>query len=258
MRKNILVALIAASTLFVGCDSANDSGAIQVHFRVADGSQSLAKTAAGTLEIAGSNGTLRLTGVHLIVAEFELDRLNDDDCDLLTDAQDDDNCEEFEAPPFFVDLPLDETTVTVASANITPDTYKELDFEIENLEDDEDSAVQTAALLAQIRTDFPAWPAKASMAFVGEFETPGPGGEVRPFTVYADAEIEIEMAFDPPITIDTANEDQITIVVDPSEWLKDADGSVVDLSTFDYGSSGELIEFEVEIENGFKEIEFED
>ena len=96
------------------------------------------------------------------------------------------------------------------------------------------------------------------MAFVGEFETPGPGGEVRPFTVYADAEIEIEMAFDPPITIDTANEDQITIVVDPSEWVKAADGSVVDLSAFDYGSTGELIEFEVEIENGFKEIEFED
>ena len=180
MRKNVLVALIAAATLFVGCDSADESaGTVQVQFRLADGTQTLSKTAAGTLEIDGSNGTLRLTEVHLIVAEFELDRLNDDDCDLLGDQLDDDDCEKFQAPPFFVNLPLDETQVTVAASSITPDTYKELDFEIEDLGDDDFPAGVAEALLAEVRADFPAWPSKASMVFVGEFETAG-GEESAP------------------------------------------------------------------------------
>ncbi|MDX1741260.1 MAG: hypothetical protein R3178_08210, partial [Rhodothermales bacterium] len=77
-------------------------------------------------------------------------------------------------------------------------------------------------------------------------------GEVRPFTKYAEAEIEIELDFNPPITIDSGSAD-ITVVVDPSEWLAAPDGSVLDLSTVE-----DLFEFEVEIENGFKEIEFDD
>ncbi len=250
MQKNILLAILAASVLFVGCDSADVSdGTVQVQFRVADGSQTLNKTAAGMIEIPGSNGTLRLTGVYLIAAEFELDRLDDDDCDLLEDQLEDDGCEEFEAPPFFVDLPLDNAQVTVAAGMITPDTYKELDFEIEDLGDDDFPAGVAEALLAEVRNDFPDWPSRASMAFVGEFETTS--GDLRSFTKYAQAEIEIEMDFNPPITIDAGSAD-ITVTIDPSEWLKAADGSVLDLSSVE-----DLFEFEVEIENGFKEIEFD-
>ncbi len=243
--------LIAAATLFVGCDSADESaGTVQVQFRLADGAQTLNKTAAGMIEIPGSNGTLRLTGVHLVVAEFELDRVNDNDCDLVGDARDDGDCEEFEAPPFFVDLPLDDRAVVVASSTITPDTYKELDFEIEDLGDDDFPAGVAEALLAEIRTDFPDWPSRASMVFVGEFETTG--GDVRTFTKYAQAEIEIEMAFDPPVTIDATSSD-ITVVIDPAEWLTSSDGAVLDLSTVE-----DLFEFDVEIEPGFKEVEFDD
>jgi hypothetical protein len=228
MRKNILPILLAASVLLVGCDSAEESsGTVQVQFRLADGAQTLNKT-----------------------SEFELDRANDDSCDLLADGEDDDHCEKFESLPFFVDLPLDNRAVTVASSSIDPDDYKELDFEIEDLGDDDFPTGVAEALLAQIRTDHPDWPDRASMAFVGEFETTG--GEVRTFTRYAQAEIEIEMAFDPPITIDAGSAD-ITVVVDPTDWMKAADGSVLDLSTVD-----NLFEFEVEIENGFKEVEFDD
>ena len=256
MRFNIIAALLAVSTLLIGCDSVDETGGrTSVKFQVV-GSSAAAKTAAGTLEIAGTNGTLRLTGVHLIVAEFELERLEYDDCDLLGEL-DDDGCEEFQAPPFFVDLPLDNTEVTVAASSITPDTYKELEFEIERLDDDDVPAAVAAALLAEIRQDIPDWPSRASMAFVGEFEETG--GAIRPFTVYADAEIEIEMDLVPPITIDSAADDHdITVVVDPSEWLKSVDGSVLDLSARDYGTTGDLLEFEVEIEDGFKEIEFDD
>lgn len=258
MRFNIIAALLAVSTLLIGCDSVDETGGqTSVKFQVVGGS-SAAKTAAGMLEISGTNGTLRLTGVHLIVAEFELERLNHDDCDLLSELEDD-GCEEFQAPPFFVELPLDNTEVTVAVASITPDTYKELEFEIERLDDDDVPAAVAAALLEEIRKVFPNWPARASMAFVGEFEeSVESGGAIRPFTVYADAEIEIEMPLVPPITIDSAADDHdFTVVVDPSEWLKSVDGSVLDLSARDYGTTGELMVFEVEIENGFKEIEFD-
>ena len=110
----------------------------------------------GRLVLAGPNpaidrpdpGEAGFSG-SLIVAEFELDRLEDDDCDLEGEARDTGDCEEFEAPPFFVNLPLDETQVTVAAASITPDTYKELDFEIEDLGDDDFPAGVAEALLAE-------------------------------------------------------------------------------------------------------------
>ncbi len=254
-----LSALLAGALLVLstGCDSSSTDGTdVRLGFRVENASLSNAKTAADTLEIAGSNGTLRIMDVRLIAAEFELERQSDDDCDLLTGEAHDD-CEEFELPPFFVDLPLDETRVTIGAANIAPDTYDELEFEIENLDDDDGNPGVAAVLLSEIRTQFPDWPQKASVLLEGEFEPTG--GTPQPFRVYVDAEIEIEMDLSPPLTIDADGvSEDLSIVVDPAMWLLRTDGTVVDLSAADFSNTGDLFEFEVEFENGFKEIEFDD
>lgn len=250
----LVTVLLVVST---GCDSSGTDGTdVRLGFRVENASLLKAKTAVDMLEITGSNGTLRIMDVRLIAAEFELERISDEDCDLLT-GEAHDNCEEFELPPFFVDLPLDETRVTIGAANIEPDTYDELEFEVENLDDDDGNPGVADALLTDIRAQFPDWPQKASVLLEGEFEPTG--GTPQPYRVYVDAEIEIEMDLSPPLTIDADGvSEDLTIVVDPAMWLLRTDGTVVDLSAADFSNTGDLYQFEVEFENGFKEIEFDD
>ncbi len=259
MHKILLTAIATFAFLLAGCDSASDNGGeVRVNFELAAASAAkLGKTAAGELSISGTNGTLTLTDVRLIVAEFELERQEHDlACESTVD---DDGCEKFESPPFFLPLPLETTTVTVARGTIPPDTYDKLEFEIEDLEDDpeDDDFAAVQALLTTIRGEFADWPDKASMLLVGQFD-PG-DSPVRDFRVYAEAEIEIELDLNPPLVIDSEGADyDVTIRVDPTLWLMNTDGTVRDLSSFDYDLTGNLLEFEVEIQNGFKEVEVQD
>jgi hypothetical protein len=64
-----------------------------------------------------------------------------------------DDCEDFDSGPRFVDVPLGGTTVTVASGPAPAGTYREVGFEVENLEEDEENPVERErieALLAQL------------------------------------------------------------------------------------------------------------
>ena len=46
--------------------------------------------------------------------------------------------------------------------------------------------------------------------------------------------------------------------VRPDIWFSRPDGSVIDLSMYDYDETGAVLEFELEMENGFTEIEIDD
>ena len=148
----------------------------------------MARPAAGPSEpaLSGSNGELGLTTIAFIVSELELD------CD---DDGRTGPCADFEAPPAFVVLPLGTGTVDVTSRAIPAGTYDELEFEVEDLDvDDEDGPtkrVQIEALVAEIRSIYPDFPAEASMVVESAF-TPT-DGDARPFRVYFDAEVEVEI-----------------------------------------------------------------
>ncbi|HEX7050145.1 MAG TPA: hypothetical protein VF188_08100 [Longimicrobiales bacterium] len=222
-----------------------------------------AGVAAGDLAIEGSNGTLTLTDVRLVVAEFELERADDGDCDSSGEGNPCDEFEdEFELAPYFLDLPLTGEAAVVGSDQVPEGTYEEIEFEVEDLEveddDDADKATQIRDLFESIRSEFADWPDSASMLVTGTF-TPTDGDPV-PFRVYVDAEIEIELEFEPPVTLSAADIDrEVTIHVDPGAWFRDATGRVLDLSAFDYDATGRLFEFEAEFEldHGF-EIEHGD
>ncbi len=85
-----------------------------------------------------------------------------------------------------------------------------------------------------------------------------PGG-LEEFTTYFEAEIEVEMDLDPVLTIVSgevqAGGATITILLMPDVWFRRADGTVWNLADL----QDELVEFELEIEDGFKlEIEIDD
>ena len=206
--------------------------------------------------LEGTNGTLTLTDVRLIVAEFELDRAGVN-CDEVVDE---DACEKFEAPPAFIDLPLAGGAALAVEQPVPAGEYKELDFEIEDLEDDEDEAElaqQIRELRDSILAEFPDWPDKASVLVTGEF-TPT-AGTATEFRAYFEAEIEIERHFEPPLLIaDGGAGATVTVNIDPSVWFRSPDGTVLDLTEYDYDATGQVWEFKVEFEDGVTELEWED
>ena len=256
----------------VGAVACGDSTGVEgpqnvtVNFRVTDGSAPMATGPAvgpalvgGPLEIAGSNGTVSLDEIHIIINEVEL-KPADGSCDAVEISSSSDDCPEFEAPPRFLDLPLDGTPVDAVTAAIPTGTYKELDFEIEDLEDDEDEpgmAAQIEMVRSQILTQFSNWPRKASALIVGSFQPVG--GTAEAFEVYIDAEIEIEFELVPNLVIadDGAASRSLTVDVRPEIWFLNPDGSVLDLRAWDYDSTQRLLEIEVEMEESFTEIEID-
>lgn len=247
---------IAFAALSAACGDSptgrGDDGRVRLRFGV-EGSQALASSSArlqagGTdgLTLTGSNGTLRIDDIRLVVAEFELD--GDDDvnrCDDGTPATDD--CEDFDVGPMFIDLPLSAGPASVATGDIPPGVYDELEFEVEDLDDDEENPTERArieALRQQILAAFPDWPRDASMLVVGSF-TPV-GGAARPFRVFVEAEIEIETQLAPPLTVGQGESRSVDVTLDPAVLFRNG-ANVLDLSS----SSGRL-ELEFEVENGFR------
>jgi hypothetical protein len=209
------------------------------------------------LVLTGTNGTLTIEEIRVIVNEVEL-KPSDGTCDQIENSISDD-CPEFEAPPRFLDLPLDGEPITAVTGLIPAGTYKEIDFEIEDLEDDEEDAAQAAAIEAvrlEILGVIPDWPRKASTLVVGTFEPAG-GGAAIDFRVFLDAEVEIEMPLLPNLVVaddGTASRD-LTVDVRPDIWFGGPNNTVLELHLWDYDSTGQLLEFEVEMENGFTHIE---
>ena len=245
-RNKIVESLGIAAALLAGVacsDSAgpDDTGAVIVRVSGAAGMSFVAELL--TLDVPGSIGVLTIDAIHLIVDEFKLERV-EDACEDLNG--DDDACENFEAPPFFVAVPLDGDDIGIVSQAIPADTYEELKFETKAPEDD-------GSLLAEIRLQFDDWPEDASAHVIGTF-TPDVGEPV-PFRVFFDAEVKVELEFDPPFEVVEGEDQAVTVFVDPAIWFANPDGSVVDLSTFDFDETGEVVKLEVKFENGFTKVE---
>lgn len=271
MRLRVLVAAVAA--LAVGCGDATGPGVgsqVALQFGTSPGTAAspaltpLGLAGAGALSIAlpGSNGTLQLDTIHVVVSEFELERADGfegcDDVDSDMDSDGNDDCEEFDAGPLFLGLDLESGPTTVATALVPPGTYDEIEFEIEDLEDDDDDdGARIREIREAIQSQFPDWPREASMRVVGSF-TPM-GGEPQPFVAYFEAEVEIELEFETPfvVTDDEASR-TITVELDPGAWFARSDGSVWNLALYDYESTGQVVEFEFEMEQGFGGVDHDD
>lgn len=257
LRRTPWVALAAAPLLLTGCGDATgpeDTARVRVAFTTTaptvgsvDGLS--ASLLADERVLTGSNGTLRITDMRMIVAELELEGPeacleSDDDGELELEE-----CE-FEAPPFLLTVPLEGGEVVVASTDVPLGTYSELKFEIEDLELDEDDEDRTRQAITNLRSQlqaaFPAFPSEASAVVVGSF-TPT-GGAARPFVVFLDADVEVELDLAPPLVIDDAGASRtLTVQLDPAAWFLDG-GRVLDLSAL----NGRLVELEEEFRSGIR------
>ena len=260
--RKVLAALALFSLALAGCGDSpsgpgGGDGRVSLAFgvaggalasRAAEGGGPLLQTGDGPLVVAGANGTLSITDVRLVVAEFEVD--GDDDVNRCGTTGGGDDCEDFNAGPMFVDLPLTGGVVQVSTGDIPAGVYREVEFEIEDLDDDEEDPAERAriaALWQQIRAQFTDWPRDASMLVTGTF-TPAGGGAPRAFRVFFEAEIEIEVGLNPPLTVTEGSADrQVSILLDVPAIFRTG-GNVVDLSAM----NGQLVEYESRLRTGFR------
>lgn len=273
MIRRILTTALAAG-VFAACgDSTGPEGTANLSIAFATtaetnsgGADLAALSTPGTarsIEVGGTNGTLIIDEIWVIVSEFELegalaacdDAFGDDDGD---DDGFDDDCEEFESPATLVRIPTDGTRLEVLSAAVPLGTYSELEWEVEDVDfdDDDDDEQELQNVRAEIEDAFGAgvWPAEASMAVAGTFQAEGTT-DVVPFTTFFDAEIEVEMDLSPALVISEEGASrELTIVLSPEIWFQNVDGSVMNLAALD----GEVVEFEAEFEDGVLEIERDD
>ena len=258
LRTLVTAALAAAPLALAACSDSTGSdapGQVRLRFGVAAGASALKApgaplaAAGGPLALTGSNGSLSITGIRVVLDKFQLRGVHDQPCaggaGSTDDAGDDDSGEcEFDAPPLFLDLPLDGSQLTAATGTVPPGTYDHVRFRVKNLEtsddddgaDDDDDAAE-AALFQQVRAQFPDWPAKASMRVTGTF-TPT-GGAARPFTAYLDAEVRLVLPISPPLAVtEGSSTGEVSVLLDPSVIFRTG-AQVLDLSQLN-GRLGEL------------------
>jgi len=262
--RTLVTAVLAATPIALAAcsDSTGSSapGRVQLHFGVAAGGSALRAVDAplaavgGPLAVTGTNGTLSITAIHVVVSKFKLRGVHDQPCTGSAGSTDDNGTDdagecEFQAGPLFLDLPLDGSQLTAATGTVPPGTFDRVRFRVRNLDldddddddaDDDDAAerARVTALFGQIRSRFPDWPAKASMRVTGTF-TPT-GGAARPFTAYLRAEVRLELPISPPLVVtEGSSTGEVSILLDPAAIFR-AGGQVIDLSQF----NGRLGEFE--------------
>jgi hypothetical protein len=261
-RRWLALPLLLAPLVFAGCagDGTGTEAAGQVTVRMGVARPASAQTGdglaavGGPLAVAGANGTLSITGIQVVIAKFQLRGPNDVPCAGASGAVNDE-CE-FQAGPFFVDVPLDGNRLNVTTGAVPAGTYTHVRFRVKNLDDDDDddgsdddnvTPAQVAALFEQIRAQIPDWPRKASMLVTGTF-TPT-GGAPRAFRAFARAEVRLTLPINPPLSVgEGSTSSAVTVVLDPASFFKTGT-NVIDLSQF---SSGRLGEFKVEAERGFR------
>lgn len=269
-RPHATVAILMALLPLGACDDAtgiDGPGTVAFNLTVSGGDVAPALRASGgavttvdpirvvgaPLTLEGTNGTLTIEEIRLIVAEVELEG-DDDACEVVGGS---DDCADFNAPPRFLDLPLDGAPIEAFISQVPAGTYKELEFEIEDLEDDEVEAgfqAEIAELRTQILDEFPDWPREATGLVVGSFESTQ--GEVTSFRVFVEAEIEIERELIPNVIVsDETPLTDLTVDLRVDIWFERSDGSLLPLHLYDFDATGEVLEFELEMEDGFTEIE---
>lgn len=177
----------------------------------------------------GTN-VLVIERVALVLAEIELEGVDDDDCE---DGDVIDDCDEFEAGPYLLELPLDGSIDQVVSIQVPAGVYEELEFEIEVPDDDTGPEADFVAA----NPDFEGVSIRVEGTFNGE-----------PFVYLSDLDEEQELELDPPLEItEGADATNLTLSLDISGWFVDGNGDLIDpASANDDGPNEGLVEDNIE------------
>ena len=230
---------VVASTLLGACsDSSGPGNGSGTNLSIAVATL----TAGSTGRVAGSSGsTVSLerhittpSGTHTLVikrrrhslSRLELATVDSAGCaDDDHPEHDDDRCHELETGPMLVDLPTDNSVVSVLSLQLPAGTYHALEAKIRPVRTDDNGG---SAFLAA-HPDF----ANASVRVEGTFDG-------TPFTYAGSPNASLELRFDPPITVGS-RATTVTVHVSIDRWFTDGGGNLIDPSTANVGGANEQL-----------------
>ncbi|MFN2398940.1 MAG: hypothetical protein ABR543_09935 [Gemmatimonadaceae bacterium] len=170
------------------------------------------------MTISDAQGTLVITRAQIVLGEIELKRTSAAECPNHSGSGDDD-CAEIEAGPLLVDVPVGGGFSATVAVAVPAGTYRELELEIEDADDDEVAGVAFLDANPAFR--------EVSIRVEGTYN-----GQPFVFTSALEAEHEIEFAT--PLVVGSDGLD-ITINVDLSSWFRTPGGALLDPVTANVG-----------------------
>ncbi len=217
MKKTASLAVAAVALLSWACSDGTDPGsepAVSLSFSTrTPGAQPapgfFASVVAADTLTDGQN-ELIITKAEVVLREVELERVEVTDCDVEPEPE---GCEEFEAGPLLLDVPLNGATRQQVSIPVPPGLYDELEFDIHKVSNDdpEDAAFRAA---------HPDMVGK-SIRVQGFFND-------QPFTFESDLDVEQEFELSPPLVVEaTTSSTNVTVRLDIAQWFRDAVGQLV-------------------------------
>jgi hypothetical protein len=233
MRKHMswtsILALVALATLAAACSKSatGPAGAGSISLSLTTGAATAVPSLGPSLSVSQTSGSnqLVLDSASIVLRHTELE-LQNGQCPTSGSPTAGDGCEEFEAGPMLLQLPLDGSVSQQVALNAPPGTYSQLNFEIHA--PGSDSADQ-----AFVKAH-PAYQ-NASVRVVGTYNG-------TPFTYTSNLDVEQEQQLSPPLVVSgSSTSTNVTLQVDVSTWFKASDGSLIDPSTAVVGGTNESV-----------------
>jgi hypothetical protein len=208
------LSIAPAAMIFAACNTTGPTTAQLMSLSVTTRSGSLAPATAATTQIGTGANSLTITQAQIVLARIELSPSGT--CST-TDEHDD--CDELQAGPVLVDLPVDGTTKLLLDAAVPPGAYSGLHAKVDAVTPNDDEQGASAFLTAH--PDLQGISVKVTGVFTDA------SNQAHPFTFTSQADADIEAAFQPPVTVGTSTSN-LTINVDVASWFKDATGAAID------------------------------
>ena len=240
MRANLrAISSLCAGVALASCADSTGPGAsgrqpVTVSFTTStsSASKSSADLAGTSRSITATSGAdvLIITKAQVVFANLELQRAGGS-CASTADAGDehdgnDHDCAELELAPSLVDLPVTGGVATALNVTVPAGTYSQLEAKIRPVK------AKKGAGSAAFLTAHPEL-ADVSVRVEGTFNG-------KPFTYLGAPRAELEIAFEPPVTVADKGTN-ITIGVDLATWFKTASGAVIDPATANAGGTNSLL-----------------
>jgi hypothetical protein len=166
------------------------------------------------IRIGSGANSITISKVQVVLARIELSPSGT--CATTTGEND---CDELQAGPVLLDLPVDGTTKVVLDGTVPAGTYSALQAKLDAVTADDDESGVDAFLKAH--PEFKG----ISVQVTGVFTDAN--SQTHNFTFTSGAEAELEASFQPPVTVG-ASTSNLTINIDVASWFTDAAGKAID------------------------------
>lgn len=234
---------LTLATLVAACDdnpAGPNPGATSVTLSIGIGANPAAAPGlfAAGLELDDGVNTLVIESADMVLKKIEFEHVSTSGCDSESS---DDDCEEFEAGPYLVDLPLDGSITRELEATVPPGTFDEIEFEIHSPDDDTPEDLDFRSR----NPDF----ADISIRVTGTYND-----AAFEYTTEMDSEQEIHLT-SPLVVTPGSGPVNVTLTVDISTWFVAPGGTLVDPSTANKNQPNEeLVENNIEASvEGFRD-----